>query len=532
MPQTFADQINGNPLYAARAVADEDGVSLKQYYAKIADLAAVAFSGSYNDLANTPLIPTKTSDLTNDSGFITASDIPAQVNADWNEIDPSDPAYIKNKPTIPVVPTTDQTYDASSSNPQSGTAVAGAIAGVNQVPASTSSDKGKVLTVDSLGIPSWAAVPQQSTGLFEAVYGTTAYADIVQAIADKKIVYCHVSSTNPSRMAFLAYIGRLNGTGKIEFQYYRSNANGNDSVFVYEVDASSNWTTTERPAGIKTQVKSDWNANSGAAQILNKPDLSVYKEIVYITPSNDAEADATAIATALNAGKFVIIKDTYSATSLELLISGYITGSYYNFSSWSDSRYVCYKVLSYTNDAWSWSTVTKKTIMPNYGSSQAGKLLTVNSAGSDLEWGDAPSDGKEYIRKNGAWNTSKYNETVLMNTAVDIYSAGSLTLSEVATNFERVKVLYRNNDGYVGSVEFDPTVSFKLQFLTFTPLANGNTYLKGATMDSSDGLTFTLVAGPSQFRYKSSDGSGTSYTAAGSNIFVYKVIGVNRIASN
>ena len=42
--------------------------------ANTADLAAVAFSGSYNDLTNKPTIPAKTSDLTNDSGFITSAD--------------------------------------------------------------------------------------------------------------------------------------------------------------------------------------------------------------------------------------------------------------------------------------------------------------------------------------------------------------------------------------------------------------------------------------------------------------------------
>lgn len=36
------------------------------------DLKTVAFSGSYNDLSNKPDIPTKTSDLTNDSEFLTA----------------------------------------------------------------------------------------------------------------------------------------------------------------------------------------------------------------------------------------------------------------------------------------------------------------------------------------------------------------------------------------------------------------------------------------------------------------------------
>lgn len=42
--------------------------------ANTADLAAVAFSGNHDDLINKPTIPTKTSDLTNDSGFITSAD--------------------------------------------------------------------------------------------------------------------------------------------------------------------------------------------------------------------------------------------------------------------------------------------------------------------------------------------------------------------------------------------------------------------------------------------------------------------------
>lgn len=157
-------------------------------------------------IKNKPSIPSATSDLTNDSGFITASGVPAaqeqsdwtetdttdpayikhkptekslvagsnititedasnvtisatvpaQEQADWNESDSSDPSYIKNKPTIPSAVTVDQTYNSASTNPQSGTAVAGAIAGVNQVPASTASDEDKVLTVNSNGTPVWA----------------------------------------------------------------------------------------------------------------------------------------------------------------------------------------------------------------------------------------------------------------------------------------------------------------------------------------------------------------------------------------
>lgn len=67
---------------AAEAVADEDGNNIKSTYAKIANLANVATSGSYDDLIN--------------------------------------------KPTIPTV---DQSYSASSTNAQSGTAVAQAVSG-------------------------------------------------------------------------------------------------------------------------------------------------------------------------------------------------------------------------------------------------------------------------------------------------------------------------------------------------------------------------------------------------------------------
>ena len=73
------------------------------------DLATVATTGAYSDLTGTPTIPTATSDLTNDSGFITLSDVPAQVNADWNAV--SGAAEILNKPTIPDA-TSDLTNDS------------------------------------------------------------------------------------------------------------------------------------------------------------------------------------------------------------------------------------------------------------------------------------------------------------------------------------------------------------------------------------------------------------------------------------
>lgn len=64
----------------------------------------------------------------NPSGFITLSDVPAQVNADWNAV--SGVAEILNKPAIP--------------------------SGTQLVPAATIADADKVLTVNAQGTPEWA----------------------------------------------------------------------------------------------------------------------------------------------------------------------------------------------------------------------------------------------------------------------------------------------------------------------------------------------------------------------------------------
>ena len=73
--------------------------------ANSADLGAVAFSNDYNDLDNLPTIPTLTSELTNDSGFITIGDVPTQVQSNWTQTDNGQLDYIKNKPSLATVAT-------------------------------------------------------------------------------------------------------------------------------------------------------------------------------------------------------------------------------------------------------------------------------------------------------------------------------------------------------------------------------------------------------------------------------------------
>jgi hypothetical protein len=54
-------------------------------YTKTSDLSSVATSGSYNDLSDKPSIPTKTSDLVNDSGFINGLTTLSYGHSTWDD---------------------------------------------------------------------------------------------------------------------------------------------------------------------------------------------------------------------------------------------------------------------------------------------------------------------------------------------------------------------------------------------------------------------------------------------------------------
>lgn len=77
---------NGTPIEPDASGVVDLGTVITQHQdisgkADKADLAEVATSGSYNDLDNKPTIPSKVSDLTNDSGFATTDDVDTAIAA-------------------------------------------------------------------------------------------------------------------------------------------------------------------------------------------------------------------------------------------------------------------------------------------------------------------------------------------------------------------------------------------------------------------------------------------------------------------
>ena len=94
--------------------------------ANVADLSAVATSGSYNDLSDQPTIP----EAYDDTGLrnrVTALENKTETQADWNESDSTSAAYIANKPTIPPAVTVDAAMSDTSENPVQNKVVLAAI---------------------------------------------------------------------------------------------------------------------------------------------------------------------------------------------------------------------------------------------------------------------------------------------------------------------------------------------------------------------------------------------------------------------
>lgn len=163
--------------------------------------------------------------------------------------------------------------------------------------------------------------------LFEAVYGQTSYSDITAAIADKKIVYCRITPTGASRMAFLAYISNNN----VEFQYYRSvgthtSAQQGDEVYVYTCSSNNTWTTTTRQAYTKIAVGS----NLGSAYSNGTLTISANGSANYATSAGSADY-ATSAGNSNFATSAAEAQSAKSAKSAENIIVG---GT--NYYGWFD----------------------------------------------------------------------------------------------------------------------------------------------------------------------------------------------------
>lgn len=244
----YDDLSNKPSIPAAQVNADWDATSGVEQILNRPNLATVATSGSYNDLVNTPSIPTATSDLTNDSGFITSSDVPVKdVQVEGvSVVNAQGVAEI----SIPATGVLDVEVD--------GTSVVNA-QGVAEITMPAVPTKTSDLQNDS-GYITLSDVPAQANADWDSTSGAS-------EILHKPDLSIYAQSSSLATVAT---------TGDYDDLIDKPDL----SVFAQSSDLATVATTGDYADLINTpsipaaQVNSDWDATSGVSQILNRPNLA------------------------------------------------------------------------------------------------------------------------------------------------------------------------------------------------------------------------------------------------------------------
>lgn len=279
-----------------------------------ADLGAVAYSDDYNDLRNKPTIPAAPGALiTNITTAQTPSSsealsgtiklhkvsktgsyadlnnkptIPAaQVNSDWNAV--SGVAQILNKPALAAVATSGD-YDDLTNKPVIPTVHNMAAGGTTgQVLAKKSNTDYDTQWVNQSGGGGGAAAWGSITGDLDDQTDLKNALDAKQdAIANLATIEsgaaAGATAVQPGDLATVATTGDYDDLlNKPTIPAAQVQADWN------EADNTKADYIKNKPTIPAAQVNSDWNANSGVAQILNKPNLSLYPK--YYLCADEAE---------------------------------------------------------------------------------------------------------------------------------------------------------------------------------------------------------------------------------------------------
>lgn len=161
----------------------------------ITGLAAVATSGKYSDLSGTPTIPTKTSELTNDSGFKTTDTTYGVVSTTADGLAPkrdgSTTKYLRADGTWATPPDTDTKYTHPTTS------------GNKHIPSGGSS--GQILTWSADGTAVWGnnaaaythpSYTAQSSGLYKVTVDATGHVSATSAVTKDDITALGIPGTD------------------------------------------------------------------------------------------------------------------------------------------------------------------------------------------------------------------------------------------------------------------------------------------------------------------------------------------------
>ena len=244
-------------LATVATTGDYNDLKNKPTLPNLSNLAKVAISGSYNDLTDCPAIPevpTKVSELTNDSGFITSADLPEPVTVPTKTSElTNDSGFItaealpefQNVPTKVSELTNDAGYITSADVPT----------------------KVSQLTNDSSFITEEGVQSKIDTAL-TSVYkwkGSVANKDALPT-SDNKIG--DVYDTQDTGMNYGWNGTSWDSLGALVSGGYTKPEGGVPKADLAEDIQQS---LAKADTALQSETQPDWNATSGAAAILNKP---------------------------------------------------------------------------------------------------------------------------------------------------------------------------------------------------------------------------------------------------------------------
>ena len=126
-----------------------------------------------------------------------------------------------------------------------------------------------------------------------------------------------------------------------------------------------------------------------------------------------------------------------------------------------------------------------------------------------------------------------YNETVLWDgtsSPVAVTSGNNITLSELASNFERILVCCGSTDGSWSVYNEFPPFATRWEVVRWSEDGSSYVIRDGCllTKDSTDGTKWNCIKGRRMQWNSNNTWSMTAYNT----FYIYRVVGINRIANN
>lgn len=338
------------------------------------------------------------------------------------------------------LPTVDQTYSAISENAQSGKAVAQAIAGTGQVPSVTANDDGKVLKATyngSVGSFAWdsapSGVPSIASGDTGKVLGVTN--DLAGTLGwvsqTPEQIQADWNQTNDQSKDFIknkpnipAAAGDATITVKVAstaIGTFTTNQSVSSEINIPEASTSTTGVMSSADkskldgiaTGAQVNVKPNWNAASGTdAEILNKPDLSVY-------------AQSSSLATVATSGSYNDLTDKPTIPAIPVTDVQVGGSSVVNASGVAE---ITLPTFTQVNSSWTETDSSSPAYIQNKPT-----LATVATSGSYTDLANKPTIPDAQVQSD--WNVTDTTSKAYVANKPDltIYAQTS-NLSTVATS--------------------------------------------------------------------------------------------------